>query len=149
MRPPRGLASSVRHLLLGACIVLPACALGDPDAPQASADDPITIGIIGDFGGVPKGGVLETPGDREFWVKGLGNRCFDFGGEGAWAVGAPVYLYGCNGSVAQRVGVREIDGSHDVELRVHGLYCIGARNNEVAVGRALELQLCNGSPAQR
>jgi hypothetical protein len=87
--------------------------------------------------------------DRAFTFRGLGTRCWDFGGEAWWAVGAPVYLYSCNGSIAQHVRVREIDASHDVELRVTSLFCLGVRGGGVRAGQPLELQTCNGLPAQR
>jgi hypothetical protein len=64
-------------------------------------------------------------------------------------LGAPVFIYGCNGTVAQQVRVKEIDASHDVELRVQSLFCIGVRGGQVGGGEPLELQHCDDSPAQR
>jgi hypothetical protein len=106
-----------------------------------------------------------SPFDREFYFRMLGNRCLDFGGEAFWALGGPVIIYQCNGTVAQRVRVREIgDGTYDVELRVRDLYCIGAtpaqgrrpeedrdrgRVRPTVSGAALELQRCNKSAQQR
>ena len=90
-----------------------------------------------------------TLADRAYYFESLGSRCFDFGGQAYWALGGPVMIYTCNGTVAQQVRVKEIDLSHDVELRVEALYCIGVRGGQVAVGQPLELQACNGSPAQR
>jgi FG-GAP-like repeat len=91
-----------------------------------------------------------VPGDRAFYVKSLGNRCLDFGGEAFWAVGAPVFIYGCNRSVAQQVRIKEIDAaSHDVELRVKDRFCLGVRGAQVIPGQPLELQQCSGAPAQR
>ncbi len=90
--------------------------------------------------------------DAEFYVRALGNRCLDFGDEGSWAVGQPVFIYLCNGSAAQRVGVKEIaDGSHDVELRVREAYCLGVNGSglQKILGRPLEFQLCDGSFRQR
>jgi hypothetical protein len=87
--------------------------------------------------------------DRSFYVRALGSRCLDFGGQSSWAVGSPVFIYGCNGTIAQQVRVKEIDATHDVELRVQSLFCIGVRGGVVVVGKPLELQLCNGSAAQR
>lgn len=95
-------------------------------------------------------GPLEPGGpalfDRVFEIKGLGNRCLDFGGAAYWAERSPVILYGCNGSLAQQVRVTELDiTSHDVNLKVPGTaYCIGT--SPLAF---LELQTCNGSSAQR
>ena len=87
--------------------------------------------------------------DQSFYVHDLGHRCIDFGARDGWALSAPVYIYSCNGTVAQQVRVKEIEVSHDVELRVETLFCIGARGGQVVVGAPLELQHCNESPAQR
>jgi hypothetical protein len=90
------------------------------------------------------------PSDKAFYIKPLGGRCVDFGGEAFWRAGAPVFVHGCNGSAAQHVRIKEIaDGTHDVELRVRDLFCIGTRGGPPSPGRALELQQCNGSAAQR
>ena len=92
------------------------------------------------------------PFDGEFFVETLGDRCVDFGGEAYWARSGPVYTYQCNKSAAQRVRVKELgDGSHDVELRVRDLYCLGVRapDGQVMAGRVIELQLCDGTPRQR
>lgn len=102
----------------------------------------------------PGGGVIKPGGpvyfDSSFYLRGLGNRCWDFGGQAYWAVGGPVFLYSCNSSVAQQIRVKELDATHDVELRVQSTYCIGVRGGRVGIGQALELQTpCNGSPAQR
>jgi hypothetical protein len=93
---------------------------------------------------------------QSFYVHDLGHRCLDFGGEEWWKPGAPVFIYSCNGTVAQQVGVNEIDESHDVDLRVQSRhfaeergFCIGVRGGQVVVGKPLELQKCDGSPAQR
>ena len=88
------------------------------------------------------------PADSSFYFHDLGHRCVDFGPRGAWHLGAPVFIFGCNGTEAQRVRVKEIDNkSHDVELRVSD-FCIGVKGGQVAVGQPLELQTCNLSPAQ-
>ena len=89
------------------------------------------------------------PADGSFYFHDLGHRCVDFGPRDAWHLGAPVFIFGCNGTEAQRVRVKEIDNkSHDVELRVSD-FCIGVKGGQVVVGQPLELQKCNGSPAQR
>ncbi len=89
------------------------------------------------------------PTDSAFYIHDLGHRCWDFGAEASWAVGKPVYIYSCNGSVAQQVRVRETD-SHDVHLGVKSLFCIGVRGGKVIAGAPLELQVCDDtSPAQR
>lgn len=108
-----------------------------------------------DLGGIVVGGggnlrISPQSPIRPFFVHALGSRCLDFGGQASWAVGSAVILYGCNGSVAQQVNVVETDlASHDVELRVQNLFCIGVRGGVAALGQPLELQTCNGSPAQR
>lgn len=91
---------------------------------------------------------IQLLSDRAFYVRALGNRCLDFGGEAYWAVGGPVYVYGCNGSIAQQVRVVELDSTHDVELHVQSRFCIGVRGG-VALGQPLELQACDGSARQR
>ena len=97
------------------------------------------------------GGILPTPGlsDRAIYVHDEGHRCIDFVAQAEWAVGQPVYIYSCNGSIAQQVRVKEIDDSHDVNLMVTTLFCIGVQGGYVALDQPLELQQCNGSPAQR
>ena len=62
-----------------------------------------------------------------------------------------MFLYGCNGSTAQRLRVFELsDGTHDVSLRSNLGFCLGVRGGTVAAGRALELQTCDlTSAAQR
>jgi hypothetical protein len=88
--------------------------------------------------------------DALFYIKALGGRCLDFGGRTYWAIGAPVYTYRCNGTVAQQVRVKELDIGHDIELRVPNTsLCIGVRGGVATPGAALELQSCNGTPAQR
>ena len=100
--------------------------------------------------GPASSGLFQVLADRPFYVRSLGHRCLDFGGEAFWAVGAPVFVYDCNGSVAQQVRIKEIDAaSHDVELRVRDRFCLGVRGGQVIPGQPLELQRCDGSPAQR
>ena len=88
--------------------------------------------------------------DRTFFIHDIGHRCLDFGAQASWAVGSPVYIYSCNGTVAQQVRVKEVDDTHDVKLLVQSLFCIGVRGGVVVVGRPLELQVCNdAAPVQR
>jgi hypothetical protein len=100
---------------------------------------------------VTPGGIFDPVAlsDRAFYLHTLGHRCIDFGGQASWRAGAPVYLYSCNGSVAQQVRVKELDSTHDVELRVQSQFCIGVRGGQVSPAASLELQSCNGSSAQR
>jgi hypothetical protein len=90
------------------------------------------------------------PSGGTFTVQALGHMCLDFGGQAYWAVGAPVTLYWCNGTIAQEFDVQEV-GGHDVNLHV-GIgtdndYCIGSRGGP-AVGAVLEMETCNGSVGQ-
>jgi hypothetical protein len=91
--------------------------------------------------------------NRLFVIRSLGNRCVDVGGEQWWAVGAPVYIYPCNGSLAQQIRVAEIDFSHDVTMRTaNSSFCLGvavAPGNPIEDTRHLELQVCDGTPRQR
>jgi len=89
--------------------------------------------------------------NADFIVTGLARKCIDFGGDAYQAVGTPVFLYGCNGSTAQKLRVVEVDdGTYDVSLRTNKGFCLGVRGGTVAAGRALELQACNAaSAAQR
>jgi hypothetical protein len=88
--------------------------------------------------------------DALFYIKALGDRCLDFGGQAYWTIGAPVYTYRCNGTVAQQVRVKQLDAGYDVELRVPNTsLCIGVRGGVVTPGAALELQSCDKTPAQR
>jgi hypothetical protein len=108
---------------------------------------------VGVWGNVATPGGIFDPGgalsDRGFYFHTLGHRCVDFGGQASWNAGAPVYLYSCNGSLAQQVRVKELDSTHDVELRVQSQFCLGVRGGQVTPGAALELQSCNGSAPQR
>ena len=89
------------------------------------------------------------PADGTFYFHDLGHRCVDFGGRDFWHTGAPVVIYSCNGTIAQQIRVKELDASHDVELRVSPLFCIGVKGGQVTLGQPLELQTCAGSPARR
>ncbi len=118
---------------------------GDPSPKQRAP-----VGALGNL--ITSAGIYEAdapPADGTFYFHDLGHRCVDFGGRDFWHLGAPVYIYSCNGTVAQQVRVKELDASHDVELRVQSLFCIGVKGGQVALGQPLELQTCNGSPAQR
>jgi hypothetical protein len=73
------------------------------------------------------------------------------GANWSWAAGNPVYIFACNGTAAQAIGVHEIDGSHDVTLHAGTSFCVGVRGGGVAAGSVLELQTCiqPPPPAQR
>jgi hypothetical protein len=85
--------------------------------------------------------------DHLFYIQSLGTRCLDVGGA---AVGTPVVLASCNGTGAQQIRIKELDrASHDVELRVGAPFCLGVRGQQVTLDQPLEVQWCDGSPAQR
>ena len=92
---------------------------------------------------------------RSWWTDPSSSRAWaaavsTSGARRSGRLGAPVFVFGCNGSVAQQVRIKEIDAaSHDVELRVRDRFCIGVRGGQVTPGQPLELQRCDGSPAQR
>src|SRR5262249_403071 len=122
-------AAAVPLLLLAACAV----------TPSSDGNDQSSAFGVGDIRARHARLVHGRPqlSDRAFTFRGLGNRCWDFGGQQWWAVGVPVYLYTCNGTVAQQIRVKEIDTGHDVELRVQDQFCIGVRGGRVASGAAL------------
>ena len=96
--------------------------------------------------------------DRQFIIRGLGNRCVDAGepervtgqaaGQGAVAIRA------CRDTPAQRFRLQEIAEtepvSHDFVLMIPDTsLCLGVAGNVVAAGRPLEVQACTGSRRQR
>ena len=95
----------VAPVLLAACAAKPL----DNEA-AAKTSRALTVPPPTDLSG---GGIIpaDSFSDRTFYVQGLGDRCLDFGGQAWWAVGAPVIIYNCNGTVAQQVRVKEIDAS--------------------------------------
>lgn len=64
-----------------------------------------------------------------FYVKNYGGKCLDFGAPPQTS-GSPVYIYGCNGTIAQQIGVEEIDSRHDVLLHA-GTKVLGLHNPAV------------------
>lgn len=83
------------------------------------------------------------PVARRFELRGLWGKCLDFGG-GTPTIGGPVFMYSCNGTIAQQVEIQEIgDGQHTVQLKAGGL-CIGAGGTSVNTF-GLELQPCSTS----
>ncbi len=89
--------------------------------------------------------------DTSLTVTTPARKCVDVGGDAFQTVGSPVFIYGCNGTSAQKIRVVELaDGTHDVSLRASKGLCLGVRGGTVAAARALELQACNASlPTQR
>lgn len=64
-----------------------------------------------------------------FYVRNYGGKCLDFGPPPQVA-GSPVFIYGCNGTEAQRIRVQEINDRHDVVLHA-GTAVIGIHNPPV------------------
>ena len=62
-----------------------------------------------------------------FEVRGLAGKCLDFGAAPQVA-GSPVFLYGCNGTIAQQVRIVEINARHEVKLFA-GTKVIGVKQN--------------------
>src|SRR5438270_6543869 len=58
-----------------------------------------------------------------FFVRNYGGKCLDFGPP-PQVTGSPVFIYDCNGTVAQQVRVEEINDRHEVILRA-GTQVIG------------------------
>jgi hypothetical protein len=89
-------------------------------------------------------------GGHTFFVKHYGGKCLDFGPP-PQVTGGPVFLYVCNGSIAQQVRVVEPDtspaGQHKVILFA-GSKVIGIKGNGPVSGAALELQDQSSSPGQ-
>src|SRR5450755_2956736 len=83
-----------------------------------------------------------------FYFQSYMGRCLDYGAP-PQVVGSPVFIYGCNQTVAQQVGVEEMPrlGAHQVRLHA-GSLCIGTESNPPAAGSALTLQACDSLPGQ-
>jgi hypothetical protein len=83
-----------------------------------------------------------------FYFQSYMGRCLDYGAPPRVA-GSPVFIYGCNKTVAQQVGVEEIPslGAHQVRLHA-GTLCFGSDSNPPAAGSALTLQACGGQGGQ-
>ncbi|MGD9850861.1 MAG: FG-GAP-like repeat-containing protein [Nitrospirales bacterium] len=62
-----------------------------------------------------------------FFVISYGDKCLDFGPP-PHISGAPVFIYGCNGTIAQQVEVQEINDRHEVILRA-GTKVIGLKSS--------------------
>ncbi len=143
-----------RPLLIGVVplVLVAACACGPIIAEEdleAQSSAVITHPVVRFDGGVLDPDPGDPPlADGRVYIKALGHRCLDIGGRDAWVPGRPVVLEDCTYGVSQRVRVRELDASHDIELRA-GALCIGVRGQYVQRGQVLELQACNGKGQQR
>jgi FG-GAP-like repeat len=118
---------SLWSLLLGAAFLC---------GPQAA----VTAQVIGPL-----------PSYNPFFVRNYGGKCLDFGPP-PQASGAPVFIYDCNGTTAQRVVPVEIDprltSRHAVLLFAGNNKVIGVRGNALIEQAPLELQDYNGSAGQ-
>jgi hypothetical protein len=89
------------------------------------------------FGLVLLGGALALAGAETrseflkppFVVRSYGGKCLDFGPP-PQVKGSPVFIYDCNGTIAQQVSIEEIDDRHDVILRA-GDKVIGVKDDPV------------------
>ncbi|MFE1382081.1 ricin-type beta-trefoil lectin domain protein [Streptomyces sp. NPDC058740] len=80
---------------------------------------------------------------------GLGQKCLDLK-SGLAAAGQPVWLYGCNGTVAQAWHFDPAPGQADANLgtlEVYDNWCLQPAAN--TAGSAVQIQKCNGSTAQQ
>src|SRR5262245_32858772 len=59
--------------------------------------------------------VIVAPVKPPFFVRSYGGKCLDFGPP-PQASGSPVFIYSCNGTVAQQVIVQEINDRREVVL---------------------------------
>ncbi len=71
--------------------------------------------------------------NQSFVVRNYGGKCLDFGAP-PQVSGSPVFIYDCNGTIAQEVRIEEVNERHDVILRV-GNKVIGVKSQPV-VARA-------------
>jgi hypothetical protein len=89
-----------------------------------SSEDVKERGIKGLF--TPQFGTLQlTVQPPRVSVVSYGGKCLDFGPP-PQVSGGPVFIYGCNGTVAQQVVVQEINDRHEVILRA-GTKVIGIK----------------------
>jgi hypothetical protein len=71
------------------------------------------------------GGLIRSP----FFVRSYGGKCLDFGAP-PQVTGSPVFIYDCNGTIAQQVSIEEVDDRHQVILRA-GDRVIGVKEDLV------------------
>src|SRR4051794_32641546 len=62
-----------------------------------------------------------------FFARHYGGKCLDFGAS-PQVLGSPVFLYQCNGTVAQQIRVQEINNRHEVILHA-GSLVIGVKQD--------------------
>jgi Ricin-type beta-trefoil lectin domain/Fibronectin type III domain len=89
---------------------------------------------------------VATAGSYEF--KGFGSKCIDIGGE-PHPEHSPVFLYGCNGTLAQQFSIKLVD-DHLGYYNITGFgKCFDISGGVAKLGVALELNTCTGSNSQR
>jgi hypothetical protein len=83
-----------------------------------------------------------------FYFQSYMGRCLDYGPP-PQTIGSPVFVYGCNRTAAQQVGIEEIPslGAHQVRLHA-GSLCIGTDSNTPAAGSALTLEACGNQAGE-
>jgi hypothetical protein len=139
---------SVTSLVLLVASAVVACGGAVPEAPEASDESTVASEAkIAPGVGRPRPPRPHTT----FTIRGLGDRCWDFGAGGrvVGPLGTAAQLAPCRGTPAQSVVVQEIDAHHDVALHV-GSMCLGVAGaglrGGVAVGKPLVLQACSATP---
>jgi len=106
------------------------------------------------------------PSFSTFYVKSYAGRCLDFGPP-PQVIGSAVFIYDCNGTIAQQVGIQElfplethaaariVGTSVPQPLEPHavilhaGTKCIGSSANPPIDGGILELEACSASSGQQ
>ena len=115
-----------------------------------SVDQPTPPEVIQERG-VPSGrfnsqlGTLDAIQQQPstFTVVSYGGKCLDFGAP-PQVTGAPVFLYECNGSIAQLIVVQEINERHEVILRA-GTKIIGVKGLVIKVDQGADPNAAAGS----
>jgi hypothetical protein len=95
------------------------------------------------------------PAFPTFYAKSYAGRCLDFGPPPQVA-GSPVFIYDCNRTVSQQIGIQEISPasklppaqSHAVLLHA-GTKCIGSKIISQITAPSLQLEECTGAPSQQ
>jgi hypothetical protein len=85
-----------------------------------------------------------------FYVRSYAGRCLDFGPPPQVA-GSHVFIYDCNGTVSQQVGIEELSQAlqpHAVVLHA-GSKCIGSKSAPSTIAGPLQLQDCSASGGQQ
>lgn len=123
---------------------------GVGDSSEAPASDQPTPPEVIQERGVPSGRFNSQLGTLEFAIQqptftvvSYGGKCLDFGAP-PQVVGAPVFLYECNGTIAQQIVVQEINERHEVILRA-GAKVIGVKGLVIKVDQGADPNAAAGS----